>query len=58
MSHSNVRIRFVDDRPSWMLREDAYMLCWTRCPLFKVCASRFGARCKHLGGDKIPKIRG
>ncbi|QBX91054.1 hypothetical protein PHGAL3_0015 [Phage Altai3] len=49
--------RFVDSRPAWMIEEDNFMLCWTRCSLFRYCASRFGSECKRLGGDEIPKIR-
>lgn len=47
-----------DSRKEWMKKEDVLMLCWTRCQLYKVCSSRFGPDCKHLGGDKIPKLRG
>ena len=46
----------ADDRPDWMKREDEVMACMTRCYLYKKCSSRFGARCKKLGGTEIPKI--
>jgi len=52
-----MQVTIIDTRPDWMRREDGQALCM-RCPLFRRCASRFGADCRHKGGSKIPKIRG
>lgn len=46
----------ADDRPKWMQAEDRVMACWSRCPLYKKCSSRFGMDCKKLGGSEIPRL--
>lgn len=52
------QVAIIDTRKDWMKREDDWMACRTRCPLFKRCATRIGSQCKKFGGDVIPKIRG
>ncbi|MFC3883771.1 hypothetical protein ACFOU2_09765 [Bacillus songklensis] len=52
------QVVIVDDRPDWMKKEDDWMACRTRCPLFRKCSTRVGSQCKKFGGDVIPKIRG
>lgn len=49
-------VLIADDRPNWMKKEDEVIACKTRCSFFKSCSSRFGSRCKKLGGSEIPKI--
>lgn len=50
-------VLIADERPMWIREEDNIMLCFNRCGLYKVCSSRFGAECKKLGGNEIPKIQ-
>lgn len=47
----------ADDRAEWMKKEDDYMACYTRCSLFKRCASKMGGNCKRMGGAEIPKLK-
>src|SRR5690606_28174791 len=49
------KVVVIDTRPQWMKDEDEMMFCMTRCSLFRRCRSRFGHRCKRLGGNEIPK---
>jgi hypothetical protein len=46
----------ADDRTAWMKHEDKWAVCFTRCPLYKKCASHLGTDCKRLGGTEIPKV--
>lgn len=52
------RVVIVDGRPEWIKKEDEWMACRTRCPLFRKCSTRVGNQCKKFDGDVIPKIRG
>jgi hypothetical protein len=52
-----MEVTIIDTRPDWMRKEDNQVICM-RCPLYRRCASRFGADCKRNGGLMIPKIRG
>jgi hypothetical protein len=51
------QVEITDTRPKWMKREDEWMICFERCPLFRRCQTRNGKDCKHQGGSAIPKIR-
>lgn len=57
MTLGAVNVVYIDTRQKWMKREDQEMKCFWECPLFAFCASRMGSKCKHFGGEEIPKIR-
>lgn len=49
-----MQVTIIDTRPAWMKREDELVACM-HCQLYRRCRSRFGYRCKMLGGSEIPK---
>ena len=50
-------IRVIDDRKRWMIREDCHAQCFNSgCHLLKKCMSLYGKECKHIAGQKIPKV--
>lgn len=51
------QVVIADDRPKWMIKEDQWFYCKTRCRLFRKCSTKVGCECKHMGGSVIPKIR-
>lgn len=52
------QVSVVDARPKWEKREEALMQCLeSGCRNVSFCLSLMGRQCKHLGGDKIPKVR-
>ena len=51
-----MQVTIIDTRPQWMKQEDELMACMVHCPLFKRCKSKFGHKCKRLGGSEIPRI--
>lgn len=52
-----MNVIYIDTRKPWMKREDRYMKCFWKCPLFKYCQSRMGSDCRQFGGTEIPKLR-
>lgn len=48
---------FVDTRPKWMIKEDEMVACFFHCSNYNNCSSRFGQKCKQLGGEEIPKVK-
>jgi hypothetical protein len=55
---SSLSVIIADDRTAWMVKEDKWAVCFSRCSLYKKCSSHHGMSCKRLGGTEIPKIKG